>query len=99
MTADVSPGRYSLSADLADSAGQCTVSLEASAGETYYFEVTPNPINSGTLVAGMLLGPIGAVVADNIANHGKECGGTFSIAPISKEAGVAALPSLRLTTY
>ena len=94
---DVSPGLHTLATDMPDTAGQCAIPIDFQSGEKYFCEVKPNDLNAATIASGILLGAIGAAIADNIENNGKQCGGSFAINEVRSEVGIRALKSMRLT--
>lgn len=89
-TFEAAPGAHFLIADTWGSPGACKLNFEASPNTDYYFEVAPRVEHlTGTLMFGL----IGAA----IESSGKECGGTFSIVPKTKEVATTALAPLKLT--
>ncbi|KQV56390.1 MULTISPECIES: DUF2846 domain-containing protein [unclassified Duganella] len=84
---DVEPGAHLLQADLVDSAGACNLNLEAVAGKTYYFEVTPR---KSSMVAGMTFGFVGQAVE----SAGKTCGGAVEVTEKNEGTAKGALVTL-----
>ena len=72
-------GSRKIQTDLWDVPGSCSVSIDAVAGDTYYFEVAPLP---GSLVAGIMAGVVGQMAEGASSN----CSGSFGVtrAPASR---------------
>lgn len=87
---DIAPGGHSLTVDLWDTPGKCTLSVEVLAANEYYFLVSPR---LGNLI-GALLGGVAGAVAESAGNS---CGGAFEIKQVTQDVAQLALPSLRLT--
>ncbi len=85
---DVTPGRLKLTVDMWDIPGDCTLHLNAKAGEEYYFEVTPR---TDSLIAFLAGGAIG----NAIEGSWKDCGGAFAFQVHTKEFAEHNLSSLR----
>lgn len=104
---DVRPGEHRLRADMWDAPGHCELTLNAEAGETYYFQVDPRQESFGAfsvagfaagLVSGGVLADVGGGLAGAAAeSYGKSCGGAFRLYPVDEETAVSKLMDLRLS--
>lgn len=90
----IAPGLHTLTVDMWDAVGSCSVLFKLEAGKTYYFEIKPRSEN---LIAGGfgLLGLLPALAGQGIESSGKTCSGAFSIAQIPEEDAQAKLGNLR----
>lgn len=87
---DVVPGQHTLSSDMWDAPGKCTIAVDIEPYKQYFFEVYPRADN---LLSGMVAGVVGMA----IESSGKECGGAFAIGPVSAETAKNQLQPLRMT--
>lgn len=87
---EVTAGKHVLTVDVWDSPGKCDLPIDVSGGNTYFYEIQPR---TGNLTAGLVGGLIGMA----IESSGKQCGGTFSVAPIEQSAALLKLEDLRMT--
>ncbi|NNF41079.1 MAG: DUF2846 domain-containing protein [Woeseiaceae bacterium] len=105
---DVSPGQRRLRTEMWDSPGNCELTLNAVAGETYYFQVDPRQESFGAFFAagtaaslisgGVLLADLGGGLAGAAAeSYGKDCGGAFRLYPVDEETALSKLSALRLS--
>lgn len=91
---DVEAGHRSVTVDMWDSPGICTVSLDLEAGQTYYFEVKPRSEN--LLAGGMgLVGLLPALAGQAIESSHNPCGGAFSITNVDQSEALARLEGVR----
>lgn len=102
---DISPGEHRLRADMWDSPGVCELTLNAVAGETYYFQVDPRQESfgaffAGSLAAGLISAGVIADVGGGFAgaaaeSYGKVCGGAFRLYPVDEKTALSKLTALK----
>ena len=85
---DVAPGSRIIATDMWDLPGSCTLTLHASEGEAYYFEVTARMESYKLFLTTGFIG--NAVEASE-----KTCSGAFALVPTEKEKALELLSSLR----
>jgi hypothetical protein len=104
---DVAPGQYSLTADMWDAPGGCSLLVTAEAGSLYYFQVDPRKESlwsfAGPAGASDLLGQSVAVsVAAGVGSmaaesYGRDCGGAFRLYPVAADTAQVRIADLRLS--
>ena len=102
---DVEAGEHLLRADMWDMPGECVLTLNADAGETYFFQVDPRAESFGAFAAGdvagwvlsenVLVSVAGGVGAVAIESYGQECGGAFRLYPVDAATAKTRMDSLK----
>ena len=87
---ELPPGKYALKTEIWDMPGECELTLDASAGDIYYFKVDPR---SESFTAFM----IGGVIGNAVESSGKKCGGAFKLYPASEEVAQKEMMGLKLS--
>lgn len=104
---DVQTGIYRLRADMWDAPGRCELILDASVGQTYYFQVDPRDESFGAFAvsgfaaemvsSGVLIGLAGGLAGSTAESLGKECSGAFRLYPVDQETANSKLLDLKLS--
>jgi hypothetical protein len=89
-TFDVSANRHTLTVDMWDAPGTCTLPIDVSKGGEFFFEISPR---TQSLVSGLMFGAIGMAAESS----GKQCGGAFAVAPVARNIAAKKLSTLRKT--
>jgi hypothetical protein len=87
---DVNAGGHQIQADMWDSPGKCTITVNLSPQTEYFFEVKPR---SGNLIGALAGGLAGAA----IESAGKTCGGAFSIEEVEPSLASEKIKTLNLS--
>lgn len=104
-TFDVPAGIHVLGIDAASTIGKCEITIDVSGGNRYYYEISPRVEHYVASMPGLVIsafGPVGFIVGviTTLVGQSSEaartaCGGPFSIAPVSEDVALLALPALR----
>jgi hypothetical protein len=87
---DVPASTHTLTVDMWDSPGSCSLKIEVDQHNEYYFEIKPR---SGNLMGALFGGLVGAAAE----SAGKECGGAFMIEPVTPDIAKTKLIDLSLS--
>lgn len=101
---DIVAGKHRLKAGMWDMPGRCEITLDASAGQVYYFQVDPRnesfwAFSAGDFAASALdagvISVLGGLTAGAAESYGNDCGGAFRLYPIDSSTAVSKLPDLK----
>lgn len=87
---DIPASTHTLSVDMWDSPGSCSLKIEVNPRDIYYYEIKPRTGNHTGAYIGGLLGQAAE-------SAGKKCGGAFMIEPVAPDTAKTKLIGLNLS--